>query len=212
MRFRDRAEAGERLALRLHELTLDDPVVLGLPRGGMVVAAPVARALGTWPDAFVARKIGAPGNPELAIGAVAEGGTAVFDDESVAAFGLDDGRLAVMAREAEVEMARRVARYRGGRSIPPLRGRDVLVVDDGLATGLTARAALSALRRAEPRRLVFAVPVGAADSIRSIGELAEVICLEVPPRFGAVGSFYEDFAQVTDGEVIELLEATGPTT
>lgn len=210
MRFRDRTDAGEQLGRRIRELGLDRPVVFGLPRGGVAVAEPVARLLAAPLEVFVARKIGAPGNPEFAIGAVAEDGVVVFDKASVAAFGLDQERLDAMADREHAEAARRVTAYRGNRSIPPLRGRDVVVVDDGLATGLTAKAALISLREAEPGRLVFAVPVGAADSVEALEELAEVVCLEVRRSFGAVGFYYDDFDQVDDDTVTELLGGQSP--
>ncbi len=207
MRFRDRTDAGEQLGRRIEELGLDRPVVFGLPRGGVAVAEPVARLLDAPLEVFVARKIGAPGNPEFAIGAVAEDGVVVFDRAATAAFGLDDKRLTEMVDRGNTEVSRRIATYRGARKVPELGDRDVVVVDDGLATGLTARAALTALRQAGPRRLVFAVPVGAADSVKVLEELAEVVCLEVPRGFGAVGFYYDDFDQVDDDTVIDLLRA-----
>ncbi len=210
MRFRDRTDAGEQLGRRLRDLSLDRPVVFGLPRGGVVVADRVADALDARLEAFVARKVGAPGNPELAVGAVAEGDVTVFDDASVAAFGLDRERLAAMAARESTEVLRRVAAYRGDGVLPSVRRRDVVVVDDGLATGLTARAALISLREAEPRRLVFAVPVGAADSVRALEALAEVVCLEARRGFGAVGFYYDEFDQVDDDTVIELLGGQSP--
>jgi len=210
MRFSDRSAAGELLGERLLDLGLERPVVLGLPRGGVVVAAGVARLLDAPLHVLVARKVGAPGNPEFAIGAVAEGGVTVFDDSSVGAFGLSEDQLAGMAQQEQAEVARRVEAYRGGLTLPPLEGRDVVVVDDGLATGLTAEAALTSLRRADPARLIFAVPVGAADSAESLRRLAEVVCLETPQPFGAVGFYYLDFTQVDDDEVLRLLHPLGP--
>lgn len=186
-------------------MALNQPLILGLPRGGVVVAHEVAKAFAAPLGVFIARKVGAPGNAEFAIGAVAEGGVAVFDDDSVAALGLDEERLEAMAEREGAEVMRRIDTYRAGLELPPLEDREVVLVDDGLATGLTARAALVSLRRTTPRRLVFAVPVGAADSVRWLEELAEVVCLEVPRHLGAVGWHYGDFSQTSDDEVIDLL-------
>lgn len=208
-RFPDRRHAGRSLAARVAALHLVDPVVLALPRGGVPVAAELADAVGAPLDVLVARKISLPDQPELGIGAVAEGGEPLFDDAVLSRLGLVGPDLAAaVARERE-ELARRVARYRGGRPLPQLAGRSVVLVDDGLATGVTARAGLQALRRAEPARLVLAVPVGAPQAARALAEYADdVICLRQPQDFRAVGRWYERFDQTTDEQVLELLAAS----
>ena len=211
MRFQDRADAGRRLGQRLRDLGLRSPVVLGLPRGGVPVAALVASALGAPFDVFVARKIGAPGRPELGIGAIAEGGAEPVVSVAAGAAGIGPERLRGLAAAEQRELARRVAVYRGGRSLPALAGQDVVVVDDGLATGVTAEAAVRALRRERPARLVLAVPVCAADTRGRLAELAdEVVCLHAPVDFTAVGEWYDDFSQITDEQVLALLRPPSP--
>lgn len=204
--FIDRAEAGALLAERL--FGLHDPVVLALPRGGVAVALPVARRLGGVLDVLVTRKIGYPDSPELGVGAIAEGGEPVFDEELMARLGLTTADLEEVVERERRELARRVRVYRGSRALPDVAGRDVVVVDDGLATGVTARAALRALAAAEPDRLTLAAPVGAARTVRMLrGEADEVVVLATPPDFRAVGQWYEYFDQLGDAEVLSLLRA-----
>ena len=206
MRFRDRTDAGRQLAARLVGLQLQAPVVLGLPRGGIPVAAEVARALGAPLEVFVARKIGAPGHDELGIGAVAEGSAAPVVSDTAGRLWLRPPDIDALAQQARTELARRVALYRGDRSLPELAGKDVVLVDDGLATGVTAEAALRSLRRTRPRRLVLAVPVCARETAARLAGLADdVVCAETPAVFYAVGEWYEDFTQTTDEEVLDLL-------
>lgn len=212
MRFHDRVDAGKRLADALGERDLQDAVVLALPRGGVPVGVQIAEAIGAPLDVFVARKIGAPGRPEYGIGAIAEGGEALFDRWAVRSLGLSDDRLAELAEAEARELARRVRRYRGGRPLPPLDGRHVLLVDDGLATGVTAEAALRALRTRGVGRLTLAVPVCAQDSSARLRELAEVLCLWRPADFRAVGLWYEEFGQTGDDEVLAALARHAPTT
>lgn len=204
--FADRHDAGRHLAQRLLALAPDLPVVVALARGGVPVGFEVARALAAPLDVLVVRKLGAPGNPELGVGAIAEGGAAVFDVAAAARVGMSQTALdAVMAREGE-ELLRRVERYREGRARVDLRGRTVIVVDDGLATGLSALAAVRALRADAAASIVVAVPVGARESVAMVAaESDEVVCHTIPRQLVAVGRWYGDFAPVSDAEVLELL-------
>lgn len=206
MRFRDRTEAGRRVADLLQHDDFDDPVVLGLPRGGVPIAYEVATRLDAPLDVFVARKIGAPHQPELGIGAIAEGGVTVLTEHLVAALRISRSELDELVRGEHEELDRRVERYRGAHPLPPLSDRDVILVDDGLATGVTAEASLRALLGHRPRRLVLAVPVCAKGSVQHLAGLAEVVCLVTPADFGAVGLWYEAFDQTPDETVLELLE------
>ena len=207
MRFEDRSDAGKRLATHLQQLDLVDPVVLALPRGGVPVGVEVAAALHAPVDVFVARKVGAPGQSEYGIGAIAEGGVVVAHDRALRALRLSPEQFERLAGLECDELDRRVRDYRGTRALPELGGRDVVLVDDGLATGVTAEAALRALRGRGPRQLVLAVPVCArqtADRLRGIAD--QVVCTHAPADFWAVGQWYETFDQTTDAEVLELLE------
>ncbi|MET0728725.1 MAG: phosphoribosyltransferase [Acidimicrobiales bacterium] len=206
MRFRDRVDAGRQLAPLVVGLGLQNPVVLALPRGGVPVASVVASALGAPLEVFVARKVGAPGHRELGIGAIAEEGEAVADPDSLRYLRVSPEAFAELADQERVELERRVRHYRGGRPLPLLEQRDVVLVDDGLATGVTAEASLRALRGRHPRRLVLAVPVAAADTADRLRALAdEVITVQSPIDFRAVGQWYDDFSQTTDDEVTDLL-------
>lgn len=207
-RFANRAEAGKRLAERLSNYRgRDDAIVLGLPRGGVPVAYEVARQLGLPLDVFVVRKLGVPGYEELAMGAIASGNVSVLNQEVLRALPEAEKVLeAVMARE-KIELERREIRYRQDRPAPDLRGRVVILVDDGLATGATMRAAAAALRKKGVAKIVIAVPVGAPETCREIeSEADETICASMPVSFHGVGQFYEDFSQTTDEEVRELLK------
>ncbi|HEY0856804.1 MAG TPA: phosphoribosyltransferase [Albitalea sp.] len=208
--FADRVEAGRLLGQRLAALALADPVVLALPRGGVPVAAEVARALNAPLDLLLVRKIGAPDQPELAVAAVVDGDhpEIVTDEETLGLSGADDAYVQAKAREALKEIARRRALYLEGRPALPLAGKSVVVVDDGIATGTTVRAALKALRNAGAARLVLAVPVAPPDTVAQLrGEVDDLVCLFQPPYFRAVGVHYGDFHQIEDDEVIALLDA-----
>ncbi|HST14316.1 MAG TPA: phosphoribosyltransferase family protein [Gaiellaceae bacterium] len=201
--FPDREEAGSRLAAELP--ALDRPIVLALPRGGVPVAAAVARALGAPLDVFVVRKLGLPAQPELAMGAIASGGVRVLNDEVLRQAAVPAAVLEeVTARErAAVEARERL--YRGDRPAPALAGRDVVLVDDGLATGATMRAAVVAVRAHGPSRVVVAVPIAPAETVAAFRWAGiELACVHVPDDFVSVGSWYRDFGQVSDEEVIRL--------
>lgn len=206
-RFTDRLDAGHRLASSLDAYAnRTDVTVLGLPRGGVPVAAQVAASLHAPLDVLVVRKLGVPGQPELAMGAIAEGGAQVRHHDLIADIGLSSREVDRAVAIQRIELERRVHLYRGTRAPLPLRDRTVILVDDGLATGATMEAAIASVRRHGPREVVVAVPVGAADTCRRLGSLADVVvCLRCPGYFGAVGQWYDDFAQTTDDEVTALL-------
>ena len=208
MRFHDRAEAGRRLAALLSRYANKaDVIVLALPRGGVPVAFEIARALRAPLDVFFVRKLGVPGHPELAMGAIASGGVRVLNREVVRALDIPADMIDEVARREREELARREAAYRGGRPAPDVRGRIVILVDDGLATGSTMRAAVTALRRQGPAWVVVAAPVGARSTCAALAEEAdEVVCARTPEPFYSVGLWYRDFTQTTDEEVRELLE------
>jgi putative phosphoribosyl transferase len=217
-RFRDRIEAGvllgQEIARRVRKE--DDPVVLALPRGGVPVGYEVARELDAPLDVFIVRKLGLPGHEELAMGAIASGGVRVLNQEVLDYYpGLSQRDIDAVAVREQRELERREAAYRGNR--PPLNvaGRTVIIVDDGLATGSTMRAAVRALRRMNPRKIIVAVPVAArstCDQFRA--EVDDIVCLRTPEPFQAVGLWYEDFSQTTDEEVHALLDEAnaGPET
>ncbi|WP_405020036.1 phosphoribosyltransferase [Kitasatospora sp. NBC_00070] len=204
MWFTDRRDAGRQLAARLG--AVPDAVVVGLPRGGVPVAAEVARALGAPLDICVVRKLGVPVQPELGMGAIGEGGARVLDERIRLAARVTNAQLAEVERVERAELARRSARYRGGRPPVELSGRTVVVVDDGIATGSTAKAACRIVRQRGAARVVLAVPVAPAgwrDRLR--GEADELVCVAEPADFLAIGSFYADFGQTTDAEVLDAL-------
>jgi predicted phosphoribosyltransferase len=183
-----------------------DVVVLGLPRGGVPVAFEIAQALGAPLDVFVVRKIGMPGHAEFAIGAIASGGVQVLSEDVIRAYGVPRAAVEAVAERERAELERREREYRGGRPLLDLHGRTVILVDDGLATGSTMRAAVEAVRALGPARIVVAVPVGAPDTCAALAHIAdEVVCARMPEPFAAVGLWYSDFSQTTDEEVHALL-------
>jgi predicted phosphoribosyltransferase len=206
--FRDRRDAGDALAVRLAEFRGSDVLVLGLPRGGVPVAAQVARALGADLDVVVARKLGAPMSDELAIGAVTANGGRFVNEEMVRTLGVSAAYLAEVTAAQRAEARRREQLFRGSRPSPRIAGRTVILVDDGLATGATMRAAVHAVKAQQPARLVVAVPVGSPEACAALRrEVDQVVCLHEPAFFGAVGAYYEDFSQTGDREVQDLLDA-----
>ncbi len=207
-RFRDRTQAGEFLAAQLTPRFTHraDVLVLALPRGGVPVGAAIARALRAPLDVIVVRKLGAPGQPEWAIGAIASGGVRVLNAQAVRALRLEAAEIDAIAARETVELERRERTYRDGRAAAEVRGKTLVLVDDGLATGTTMRAAVRALREREPAEVVVAVPVGAAETCRELRDLADaVFCAQTPMPFFSVGEWYEDFSQTTDDEVRTLL-------
>jgi predicted phosphoribosyltransferase len=210
-RFRNRADAGRHLAEKLAAYAHGpDVLVLALPRGGVPVGFEVARAVGAPLDVFVVRKLGVPGYEELAMGAVATGGVRVLNDEIVRGLGISEHEIdAVVERELQ-EVARRERLYRGDRPPPDVAGRTVILVDDGLATGATMRAAVAALRQQRPARIVIAVSTASPDTSEALkAEADDVVCAMTPEPFFAVGHWYEDFTQTADEEVRELLARGG---
>jgi len=207
MLFSDRRDAGRILAGRLAGYAhRPDVIVLALPRGGVPVASEVARALGAPLDVFLVRKLGFPGNEEFAMGAIASGGVRVLNEPALARYGVPRQAVESVAAAEERELTRRERTYRGDLPGLELRDRTVIVVDDGLATGFSMRAAVTALRSLGPRRIVVAVPVGPMDTVEELRGLAdEVVCAATPEPFYAVGRFYEIFDQTTDGEVKDIL-------
>ena len=205
--FRDRADAGRALADGLaHFGERTDVIVLALPRGGVPVAFEVARALGTPLDVFLVRKLGLPGQPELAMGAIASGGVQLINEDVVRAYHVTDAEIDAVVADEERELERRERSYRDGRALPSLAGRTVILIDDGLATGASMRVAVLALRKKSPARIVVAVPVAAAETCEEFRDwVDDVVCAETPAPFYAVGLWYEDFAQITDDEVHDLL-------
>ncbi|MCW5692722.1 MAG: phosphoribosyltransferase [Pseudolabrys sp.] len=211
MPFTNRVAAGRELAKALDAYKADNPIVMALPRGGVPVAAVVATALGAPLDLILVRKIGVPFQPELAMGAVVDGPAPITirNDDVIASCGIDNKEFDDVRRREIAEIERRRQLYLAGRPHPAVEGRTVIVVDDGIATGATTRAALQAMRARKAGRIVLAVPVAPADTLEKLrGECDAVVCLESHSFFGAIGAYYADFSQVSDDEVIALLDRT----
>ncbi|MDA8096278.1 MAG: phosphoribosyltransferase [Desulforudis sp.] len=205
--FVDRIDAGRRLAERMAGESFNDGLVLGIPRGGVVVAAQVAEKLDLPLDIIIPRKIGVPYNPEVAIGAVTQDGTVILDEHLMALTGLDEADLKPQIEHEIAEIARRTRLYRGDRPEPDYANRTVILVDDGIATGSTTLAALRSIRKANPRVVVLAVPVAPPETLRRLAkDVDRVVCLESPSAFYAVGQFFLHFDQTTDDQVIALLK------
>jgi predicted phosphoribosyltransferase len=210
--YDDRRHAGAELAAHVGHLHgRDDIVVLALPRGGVPVAYEIARALNAPLDVVLVRKLGLPGHRELAMGAIASGGVRVLNEDVVSLYSVPATVIDDIARGEQAELASRERMYRAGRAPVELRDRIVLLIDDGLATGSTMKAAVQAVRSRRPSRIIVAVPVGSPDSCRELADIAdEVICARIPERFSAVGQWYRDFAETTDEEVRDLLRGAHP--
>ncbi|BBA35364.1 phosphoribosyltransferase [Methylocaldum marinum] len=205
--FDDRTDAGRQLAQALGAYAgRSDLLVLALPRGGVPVAYEVARALNAPLDLLIVRKLGTPGNPELAMGAIASGGASVLNPDVVSIYRISDETIERVAANERQELARRERLYRGDRPYPEMENRCIIVVDDGIATGATMRAGLAALRRLNPACIVVAVPLAPSDTVERLrSEVDEVVCLTTPEPFFAVGQGYRDFSQTTDDDVREIL-------
>jgi putative phosphoribosyl transferase len=205
--FEDRYEAGRALAPEVERLGMENPLIIGLPRGGVPLAYEIAMALDAPLETIVVRKLGAPSQPELAVGAIASGGVRVLNDEVLRFMSLDDAAIEAMVARESIELERREKRYRGDREYPDLAGQDVVLVDDGLATGATMRAAIEAVKTKNPASMTVAIPTASGRSLRKVEAMVDhVVCLDTPVEFHAVGQFYVDFSQTTDDEVRNLLE------
>ena len=205
--FTDRVDAGKRLASALKDFSGNNGIVLAIPRGGVVVGFEIARALNLPLDVIIPRKIGAPENPELAIGAVAEDGTAILDNQLIKYLGVSNEFVEIETKRQKHEIGRRLKLYRQDSSYPNLKGLDVIVVDDGIATGSTMKAALASVKNRGASSVTLAVPVGPPSTIEELEKIADrVVCLYTPEYFQAIGEFYSDFSQAPDEEVIMLLK------
>ncbi len=206
--FDDRSNAGRQLAEKLKEIKYKNLLILALPRGGVPIGYEVAQVLHAPLDVIVARKVGLPWNPELGIGAIAPG-VQIVDETSLKSRDLTRTDLKNIIEQEQEELKRRILLYRGNEELPNVTGKTVILVDDGLATGITARAAIKAIQQLKPAKLILAVPVGASETVTLLKELVdELICLEIPPHFYAVSTFYRRFPQVSDEEVIGLLRSS----
>ncbi|GLS34482.1 phosphoribosyltransferase [Mesorhizobium tianshanense] len=207
--FRDRQEAGRKLGIELEKLRLHQPVVLALPRGGVPVAAEVAKALKAPLDLIIVRKVGAPGNPELAVAAIVDGDPpdVVLNREIVEAYSLDDDALRVLIAKERPELERRRLAYRGKHPPLSIAGKTAIIVDDGVATGTTMKVAIRALKRRSPRDIVVAIPVAPPDTLAELAQETDwIVCLSQPAHFHALGHHYLSFPQLTDGEVTDALK------
>jgi putative phosphoribosyl transferase len=204
--FLDRTDAGRQLGEALKGYAAFKPIILALPRGGVPIGFEVAKALNAPLDVLVVRKIGAPWNPEFGVGAIAPG-VQIFDQPTLNELGLTPSDLKDIIYEEQVELNRRMHAYRGNTDLPNISGKVVILIDDGLATGITTRAAIEAIKKLKPSQVILAVPVGPADTVELLRKLVDhLICLEIPSHFYAVGSFYQNFSQVSDTEVLNLLK------
>jgi putative phosphoribosyl transferase len=205
--FQDREDAGRRLALRLARYRAENPLVVAIPRGGVVVGYEIAHALEAPLHVIAVRKLGAPGNPEYGIGAIGPDGVGVLDRDAIASLQVSAAELEQIIAAQKTEMERRSQLFRGDKGLPDVQNRTVILVDDGLATGATAKAAIEALRRRHPKRIVLAVPVAGAKTAAAFrSEVDDLICLQTPDRLDAVGHWYQDFDQVSDQEALAWLE------
>jgi putative phosphoribosyl transferase len=207
--FADRIEAGKRLAIALKKIPIKDGIVLAIPRGGVVVGFEVADMLNLPLDVIIPRKIGAPNNPELAIGAMTEDGTIILDEKLVAYLSVSEDYIKQESERQQLEINRRLKLYRQDTAYPKLKGLDVIIVDDGIATGSTMKAALASVKNRDANTVTIAIPVGPPSTIMELKKQADnVVCLFTPEYFSAIGEFFDDFTQTTDEEVITLLRVS----
>lgn len=207
MVFENRREAGKQLGSKLLQYRTESPYVLAMPRGGVPIGFEVAKVLHAPLDVIVVRKIGLSGDPEFGIGSIAEGGVEVLDRTTIEVLGIDEEEIKDTIRLEEEELKRIVKVYRGDRPLPKLKGMTAILVDDGMATGITAKAAVEAVRKLNPKQIILALPVCALDTVEGLKKLAdEAICLVAPSEFMAVGLWYKDFSQMSDEEIVKLLE------
>lgn len=207
MVFENRQEAGKKLAAQVFKYRKENPFILAMPRGGVPIGYEVAEVLQAPLDVIVVRKIGLSSNREFGIGAIAEGGIRVLDQTSIEVLGIDDSELEDTITLEEKELQRRVEIYRGGKPLPNLEGKTAILVDDGMATGITAKAAITSVKKLNPKKIILATPVCVLDTVESLKDrVDDVICLSTPYEFMAVGLWYRDFKQVSDEEVIGLLK------
>lgn len=207
MVFENRQEAGKKLAAELFKYRSENPYVLAVPRGGVPIGFEVAEVLHAPLDVIIVRKIGLSGNREFGIGAIAEGGVKVLDNTTLEVLGIDEEEIKDTLTLEEKELNRRVEVYRGGKPLPNLKGRTAILVDDGMATGITARAAIESVKKLKPQKIVLAMPACALDTIESFKkQVDEVFCLATPSEFMAVGVWYKDFTQISDEEVVDSLK------
>lgn len=206
MKYKDRQDAGQKLAKELEKYSQNKPIIIALPRGGVVVAYEIAKRLKAPLDIIIARKIGAPFNPEFGLGAISENGASTLDNEAIRHFGLTDGDVEqAINRENEV-MSKKIELYRKGSIPMELKDQTVILVDDGLATGVTTKAAITSIKQSSPKRIILAVPVSPPDAINKLlKEVDEIVCLKTPDEFYAVSAYYDNFEQISDNEVINLL-------
>lgn len=204
--FEDRIEAGKQLAAKLKKYEKENPLVVALPRGGVAVGSPIAKALHAPLEIEIVRKLGAPQNLELGIGALAEDGVIYLDENMLDYFEISQSTLRLIEERELLELERRKQLYRNGKPLPLLTNRTVILVDDGLATGVTARAAIMSLKKHHPKKIIFAIPVCSKETVEIIRPLVDaIICLELPEKLDAIGRYYEDFHQITDEEVVAYL-------
>ncbi|KKR81350.1 MAG: Phosphoribosyltransferase [Candidatus Daviesbacteria bacterium GW2011_GWA1_41_61] len=207
MFFENRQEAGKKLAGELFKYRSENPYVLAMPRGGVPIGFEVAEVLHAPLSVIVVRKIGLSGNREFGIGAIAEGGVKVLDQTTIEVLAIDEEEIKDTLQLEEEELKRRVKTYRGKKPLPDLTGRTAVLVDDGMATGITAKAAIESVKKLNPQKIVLAIPVCALDTVEGFKKMAdEVICLAAPAEFMAVGLWYKNFAQISDEEVVDLLK------
>lgn len=204
--FENRADAGKKLALELYKYRDENPVILCLPRGGVPIGFEISEVLHAPLDVLIVRKIGLSSNPEFGIGAIAEQGVKVLDQTTIALLGIDEKEIKTTLELEEIELKRRVKEYRGGNPLPNLKGKLVILVDDGMATGMTAKAAIEAVKKLNPKKVILASPVCAKDTAEGLkSRVDKVVCLSSPYEFSAVALWYRNFEQLSDEEVIRLL-------